>query len=124
MDLFTMLAENKIREAMEKGELNNLPGSGQPLELDDMSHIPEDLRAGYRLLKNAGVIPEEMELKKEIISLQKLIDYCYDEKDRTHLIKKLNEKILRFNILMEKRKVVSPALSFYKEKIYARFQGY
>ncbi|GAB6180631.1 DUF1992 domain-containing protein [Desulfotomaculum defluvii] len=123
MDLFALLAENKIKEAMSKGDFDNLPGSGKPLVLDDLSHVPEDLRAGYRLLKNAGVVPEEMEIKKEIISLQKLINYCYEENEKNRLTKKLNEKILRFNILMEKRNVVSPALSLYKDKILEKFQG-
>lgn len=124
MDIFTLIAENKIKEAINRGELNDLPGSGKPLPLEDLSHIPEDLRAGYRILKNAGIVPEEIEIKKEIISLQKLINYCYDENEKDRLTKKLNEKILRFNILMEKRKVVSPALSLYKDKILAKFQGY
>ncbi|SHF32672.1 DnaJ family domain-containing protein [Desulforamulus putei] len=124
MDIFALLAENKIREAIEKGELSNLPGSGKPLEIEDLSHIPDELRAGYRLLKNAGVLPEEMEIKKEVVTLQKLINYCYDEDEKRRLIKKLNEKILRFNILMEKRKISSPALSYYKDKIYAKFGGY
>ncbi|CCO08451.1 DnaJ family domain-containing protein [Desulforamulus hydrothermalis] len=124
MDIFALLAENKIREAMEKGEFNNLPGSGQPLKLDDLSHVPDDLRAGYRLLKNAGVLPEELEIKKEIITLQKLIDYCYDQDEKRQLTKKLNEKILRFNILMENRKTGSAALSYYKQKIYSKLGGY
>ncbi|MEW6042181.1 MAG: DnaJ family domain-containing protein [Elusimicrobiota bacterium] len=124
MDVFALLAENKIRESIQNGELNNLPGSGKPLEMEDLSHIPDELRAGYRLLKNAGVLPEELEIKKEIISLHKLINYCYDEDEKRQLTKKLNEKILRFNILMEKRQVSSPALSCYKDKIYTKFGGY
>ncbi|MEG6521635.1 DnaJ family domain-containing protein [Desulfotomaculum sp. 1211_IL3151] len=123
MDIFTLIAENKIKEALNRGDFNDLPGSGKPLPLEDLSHIPEDLRAGYRILKNAGIVPEEIEIKKEIISLEKLINYCYDKNERNRLTKKLNEKILRFNILMEKRSAASPALSMYKDKILAKFQG-
>jgi hypothetical protein len=54
MFLIDKLAEQKIAEAVERGELNNLPGSGKPLHLDDDTLVPEELRAGYRLLKNAG----------------------------------------------------------------------
>jgi hypothetical protein len=118
MDIVSMLAENKIREAIEKGELNNLPGSGKPLEIEDLSNVPEDLRVGYKLLKNAGILPEEMELNKDIISLQKLIDCCYDEQEKNRLKIKLSEKLLRFNIIMEKRSMYSPALTQYKDKIY------
>lgn len=124
MDIFMLMAENKIKEAINRGDFHDLPGSGKPLPLEDLSHIPEDLRAGYRILKNAGIVPEEIEIKKEIISLQKLINFCYDENEKDRLTIKLNEKILRFNMLMEKRKVVSPSLSIYKDKILAKFQGY
>ena len=51
MWLVDELAEQHIKAALEKGELSNLPGSGKPLQLDDDSHVPPELRAGYRLLK-------------------------------------------------------------------------
>lgn len=104
MDVVAMIAEEKIREAIKNGELENLPGEGKPLKIQDLSHVPAELRAGYILLKNAGVLPEELELRKEIISLQTLVDCCYDEEDRKSLKRELNAKILRFNILMEKER--------------------
>ncbi|WP_371320142.1 J-domain-containing protein [Chengkuizengella axinellae] len=64
----------KIREAKAKGEFDNLPGKGKKLELEDLSHIPNELRMSYKILKNAGIVPVEMQLKKEIVSLQDLID--------------------------------------------------
>lgn len=124
MDILTALAENKIREAIAKGDLNNLPGSGKPLKLEDLSYVPEELRASYRLLKNAGVLPEEMELKKEIITLQKLIDCCHGNEDKTQLVKKLNEKVLRFDLMMDQRKTYSSGLAQYRDKIYNKFGGY
>ena len=36
--------------------------------------VPEHLRMGYKILKNAGVLPEEMQLKKEMVSLKTLLD--------------------------------------------------
>lgn len=119
MDFLARIAEEKIQEAIKNGELDHLPGKGKPLKLEDLSHVPEDLRAGYILLKNAGIVPEEMQLKKEMISLQKLIDCCSDDEEKAVLTKKLNEKNLRFNMLMEKRK--SAAFSAYKGKIMDRF---
>jgi Domain of unknown function (DUF1992) len=67
------LAEQKIAEAMERGEFENLPGEGQPLELDDDSLVPEDLRLAYRILKNAGFIPPEIETLNEIAALERLV---------------------------------------------------
>lgn len=54
------IAERKIAEAIANGELDDLPGAGKPLELDDDALIPEDLRMAYRILKNAGYAPEEI----------------------------------------------------------------
>ncbi|MDN5293713.1 MAG: hypothetical protein PWQ31_1018 [Eubacteriales bacterium] len=122
MDIVAMIAEQKIREAIERGELDNLPGKGKPLEIEDLSLVPEDLRAGYIILKNAGVLPEEMELKKELVTLERLIESCYDEEERQELKQQLNEKILRFNILMERRKASRHTLRQYRDKIYRRLR--
>ena len=73
MWLVDELAEQHIKAALEKGELSNLPGSGKPLLLDDDSHVPPELRAGYRLLKNAGFLPPELELRREAMEVNDLI---------------------------------------------------
>ncbi|MFZ5592391.1 MAG: DnaJ family domain-containing protein [Bacillota bacterium] len=122
MDIVAVIAEGKIREAIARGELSNLAGSGRPLEIDDLSHVPEELRAGYIMLRNAGVLPEEMQLKKEIVTLQKLIDCCDEDTQRQCLETKLNQKILRFNMLMEGRRA-SAALSQYRGQLYRRLGG-
>ena len=121
MDIVAVIAEGRIREAQERGEFDNLSLKGQPLKLNDMSRIPEELRAGYIILKNAGILPEELEIKKEIISLHKLVECCHEEGEKYSLRKKLNQKILRFEMMMEKRKVHTAG---YKDKIYKRFGAY
>jgi len=60
-------ADEKIKEAIAKGEFDNLPGKGKPLDLDAYFATPEHLRMGYSILKSAGIIPEEVELLKQII---------------------------------------------------------
>ena len=67
MWLLDQWAERHIAEAQAKGEFDNLVGSGEPLILDDDSHVPPELRAGYRLLKNAGCLPPELEHRREAI---------------------------------------------------------
>ena len=104
MDTFTKLAEARIREAIERGELNDLPGKGRPLALEDLSGVPEDLRAGYLLLKNAGVLPDEMAARKEMVTVEALIDACSDPEERTRLRKDLNWKLVRYQMLMERRR--------------------
>lgn len=73
MNPFQELLEQRIREAEQRGEMDNLPGRGQPLALEDDSMVPEDLRAGYRLLKNANCLPPELADHAEIRSLEELL---------------------------------------------------
>ena len=63
---FQDIAEAKIRQAMANGEFNNLKGKGKPIDLNKYYGMPGHLRLGYQLLKNAGYIPEEVRLKKEM----------------------------------------------------------
>src|SRR5437764_5331320 len=85
MDILAKIAEQRIREAMERGEFDNLPFHGKPIKLDDLVGVPGHLRMGYKILKNAGILPEEMQLKKEMISLKDLLDACYDKAERRTL---------------------------------------
>lgn len=64
MGMFSRMAEQKIAEAMAKGEFDHLPGAGKPLVIEDLSHVPEELRMSYKLLKNAGILPEEFPVTK------------------------------------------------------------
>ncbi len=73
MWLLDQWAERHIRDAQQQGEFDNLPGSGEPLRLDDDSQVPAELRAGYRLLKNAGCLPPELAQRKEALALADLI---------------------------------------------------
>ena len=65
--------ERHITDAQRKGEFDNLPGQGEPLVLDDDSAVPEALRSGYRLLKNAGCLPPELEQRKQAVELADLL---------------------------------------------------
>ena len=68
-----LLAERKIEEAIARGELDDLPGAGRPLDLDDDPLVPEELRVAYRILKNAGYVPPEVQALNEIATLERLI---------------------------------------------------
>ena len=73
MFILDVIAEERIARARDAGELDDLPGAGKPLELDDDSLVPQELRAAYRILKNAGFVPPEVEALNEATSLQRLI---------------------------------------------------
>jgi hypothetical protein len=87
--MFTLLAERKIAEAIANGELDGLPGTGRPLELDDDSHVPEELRAAYRILKNAGYVPPAVEAINRIAELERLVREAPDEDARLGVMRKL-----------------------------------
>jgi Domain of unknown function (DUF1992) len=67
------LAERRIEEALARGEFNDLPGAGRPLALEDDPLVPEELRVAYRILKNAGYVPPEVQTLNEIAALERLI---------------------------------------------------
>ncbi|MFN3480521.1 MAG: DnaJ family domain-containing protein [Thermodesulfovibrionales bacterium] len=120
MDIFQKIAERKIQEAMKNGEFDNLPNHGKPLDLNDDIHVPQDLRMAYRVLKNAGCLPPELELRNEIISLRMMIDSLDDDRERTKKIRELNFKILRLNEL-RKRPFNLEDFPEYESKIIDKF---
>ena len=92
------IVEKRIQEALERGDFDNLPGKGKPMPLEDDSMIPEDLRLAYKILKNAGCLPPEIELQKEIRRMEDLLKDIPDEKERYGLMKKINFQILKLNM--------------------------
>jgi hypothetical protein len=117
--LIQTIAEARIRDAIARGEFDDLAGKGRPLPLEDLSTVPEDLRSGYLLLKNAGVLPEEMQIRKEMVTLEALLDACADPQERMRLRGDLNWKVIRYQVLMERRRPRS-APREYRAKLLGR----
>jgi hypothetical protein len=84
------IAERRIREAQERGEFDDLPGAGEPLALEDDALVPEDLRAVYRILKNSGFLPPELEIYREIRDVDQLLQRVADDDERTRLMSRIN----------------------------------
>lgn len=82
MNVLDALAESKIAAAIASGELSDLPGEGRPLELDDCPLVPEALRVAYRILRNAGFVPPEVEACRERANLARMIASLDDEPAR------------------------------------------
>ncbi|NKN33263.1 DnaJ family domain-containing protein [Marichromatium bheemlicum] len=89
MDLIDQLAERQIEQALARGELDTLPGSGKPLPPEDLTLVPTHLRAGYRLLKGAGFIPPEIEALRQIRDTEALISRVEDPQVRAEAVRRL-----------------------------------
>ena len=95
MTMLDALAERRIREALERGEFDDLPGAGKPLALDDEPLVPEDLRAAYRVLRNAGFVPPELESRREIRALEQLLAAIPDADGRGRVLARINVLLAR-----------------------------
>ena len=96
--------EDQIKKAMAEGEFDDLPGKGQPIDLNGYFQTPEHLRICYSILKNSNIVPEELNLLKEIETLRDRQAKASDEGEKKRLAKSINEKILTFNLAMERYK--------------------
>jgi hypothetical protein len=96
---FERIVEERIKKAQYKGTFDDLPGTGKPLDFSDDTHIPEDLRLAYKILKNADCLPPEIELKKEIHCTEDLLINMKDTAERYRIVKKLNFLIMKLNAI-------------------------
>jgi hypothetical protein len=114
------LAEQRILEAQRNGDFDNLPGKGKPLELKDLSAVPEDLRMAYHVLKNAHVLPPEAELLNDIHILEDLLKHIEDEGERTSLAKSLQWKLIKLDML-KRRSMDLGTVRKYGRKLVEKF---
>ena len=98
---FGRLIENKIREAIERGEFDNLPGKGKPLDLTEYFNTPGDLRLGYAMLKSAGHVPVEVELRREIEALEARLEMCADAQLCEALRREINSLSLKLKLMTD-----------------------
>ena len=98
---FQKSVDEKIEEAIAKGEFDNLPGKGKPLDLDAYFATPEHLRMAYSILKSADIIPEEIELLREIEALKRSLDSSTTPMEKKALRQQLSEKLTNLNMRME-----------------------
>ena len=96
--------EQKIREAMERGEFDNLPGKGKRLNLEAYFNTPEDLRMAYSILKSNDFVPEEVEILKEIDGLQTQLSSTTGEAEKAALIKRIHDRRLALSLLLDRRR--------------------
>jgi hypothetical protein len=95
------LIEVKIMQAMSEGAFENLEGKGKPLRDDEYFEAPDHLRVGYHLLKNAGFLPEEVRLSKEIESLKERLETAKTDEEKNEIQKKIVKATMDFGFYMD-----------------------
>ncbi|MBI5933657.1 MAG: DUF1992 domain-containing protein [Chloroflexi bacterium] len=96
-----------IRNAMARGEFDNLAGAGKPIDLSAYFDTPEEIRLAYSVLKSADILPQEAELLKEIAGLKDAAEGEKDLAKRARLLKQVEGKRLEFNLTLERQKRLS-----------------
>ncbi len=112
-------AERRIQEAQKEGAFDHLPGEGRPLELEDDSAVPAELRMAYKVLRNAGYLPPELEDRREINTILDLLENCDEGAEKLRQMQKLEVILMR----MKNRRARSVAITendTYYEKVVRR----
>jgi len=122
MEFFYRIAERRIIEAIANGEFDNLEGKGKPIDFEDETWIPEDLRMAYRILKNAGCIPPELKFRNEVVNMCSLMNTTDDDKERIKKLRELNFKLLKLN-LTRKRPLDFEDFPEYEGKLVDKLTG-
>lgn len=114
------LAEARIQQALETGAFDDLPGAGKPLSLEEDALVPEELRVAYRIVKNAGFLPPEVQLRKDIADTETLLSQVQDFAERNRAQRRLER--LRLQLSSYRRSGVQFEKMYY-EKLLRRMQG-
>ena len=96
---FDALVEKHISEAQAQGVFDDLPGAGKPLKLDDDAMVPEELRAAYRILKNSGYVPPEVEALRDMREIEQMLERANDDTERSALLARFNALLTRAGAL-------------------------
>ena len=121
LKIIEKIAEQKIRAAQEAGEFDNLSCAGQPLTLDDYDRIPEEVRMAYKILKNSGFTPPEIQIKNEIIQIEDMLAGLKDEQEKYRQLKKLNYLVTKLN-MMRSRPVTFDENQRYLDRIVDKIE--
>jgi len=101
---FDKIVEALIKEAQARGEFNNLPGEGKPIDLTAYFETPEEVRLAQSLLKNAGMISPEVQLLKEIAELRQVQEAVTDETKKQEIKKQIQQKQIELNLMLERQR--------------------
>ena len=98
MNFLKKIADQRILEAMARGDFDDLEGQGKPLELEEDALVPAEHRLANRVLKNAGYVPEEVRLRADISRMEQAVQAARDEGERRAALSRLGTLRLRLEL--------------------------
>ncbi|MEN1968039.1 DUF1992 domain-containing protein [Lentibacillus sp. N15] len=109
--------EERIKEAIDNGAFENLPGKGERLDLrEELQGLAPEIRMGYRILKNAGYITEETDKNKKDLTVDDLVTTATGKTGKVTAQSKRN-----FDAFAHKRQLhQNKKFSAYAKKIYQK----
>ena len=113
MSPLSRIAERKINQAIREGNLDCTKFKDQPMVFEDDSHVPVDLKMAYKILKNSGHLPPEIQTRKEIHNLEQLIAKTEDEHLRVKQMKKLSLLMIKLDTQRKTSNSISSQDSYY-----------
>ncbi len=116
MLLFEKIAEEKIKDWIEKEDFSKNKYFGKKVDNTEYFKVPETLRIAYHILKNANVLPKELQLKSEIIKLRDMLEEISDEDEFIKKLRKFQSLIIEYNIVSN-RKITIKNNEFYTKKL-------
>lgn len=114
MDVIAFIAEQKILQAMQERDLTDSKYKFKPLPLEDDSFIPKELKMVYKILKNSGFLPPEVEERKEVQRLEDLISATEDEHERLRQMKKLDVLLMKIDAKRPSSTSISSQHAYYR----------
>ncbi len=97
------IAEQAMMDALEKSDLSKVEGYGKPLNLEGNPYQAAEWSMSHKIMKNAGIVPREVQLKKDIAKWREELSKNPDlsELERRKLTKQIQLAEVEVNIKLE-----------------------
>ncbi|MCP4143121.1 MAG: DUF1992 domain-containing protein [Chloroflexi bacterium] len=102
MSVFDKSVEAILKEAVARGEFDNLPNAGKELDLTEYFNTPEEFRVAASILKNAGIKPREAYLLREIAEEKKKLASCQDSAEQAKIQERIQYLQIGLNLALER----------------------
>lgn len=91
-----------VQKVESTGEVHNLPGFGEPFKFEDgFLETPGELRMVYKILKNAGYVPAEIELLQRLAALREQLNVTQDGEQKRRLKVKIAQTQQKVSMMLE-----------------------